>query len=57
MPPSLIQQYTRKCREILRAYHENDEGCAAVAGARKKFKSHRAVRLDVYGNLMDHMPM
>jgi hypothetical protein len=57
LPPTLIQQYTRKCREILRAYHENDDGCAAVANARRTYKSHRAVRLDVHGNLMEHMPM
>ena len=56
LPPTLIQQYTRKCREILRAYHENDDGCAAVANARRTYKSHRAVRLATNGNLLEHMP-
>ena len=37
-------------------YHENDDGCAAVANARKKYKSHRAVRLATNGNLLEHMP-
>ena len=56
LPPTLIQQYTRKCQEILRAYHENDDGCAAVANARKKYKSHRAVQLATHGNMLEHMP-
>ena len=57
LPPYLVQEYSRKCREILRAYYENkDDGCAAVDGARKVYKGHRTVELDSQGNMKYRVP-
>ena len=47
----------RKCREYLRAYHENkDDGCRAVEGARKIFKGLRCVLLDGNRNMKYKAP-
>jgi len=58
LPPFIVQEYSRKPREILRAYHENkDDGCAAVAGARTVYKSHRRVELNRNGEMEYHRPV
>ena len=58
LPPVLVQQYSRKPREYMKAYWENkDDGCKAVEGARQIFKSHRRIELDSEGKMKYRAPV
>jgi len=57
LPPYLVQEYSRKWREFLKAYDENkDDGCAVVENARTVYKSHRRVELDSTGQMKYRAP-